>query len=82
MRAEIAGKHTKSNHCVQHGDSAQTYTENCVSTVYEKIVREKAAKCLILLEAGTGIEPVYTDLQWNAFCLVFVINRLFSKIVR
>ena len=39
------------------------YTENCVSTVYEKIVRKKAAKCLILLEAGTGIEPVYTDLQ-------------------
>ena len=35
----------------------------CVSTVYHKIVREKAAKYLILLEAGTGIEPVYTDLQ-------------------
>jgi len=31
--------------------------------VYEKILRKKAAKCLILLEAGTGIEPVYTDLQ-------------------
>ena len=27
------------------------------------IAREKAAKSLILLEAGTGIEPVYTDLQ-------------------
>ena len=63
MRAEIAGKRHKRNHCVQHGDSAQTYTENCVSTVYDKIVREKAHKCLILLEAGTGIEPVYTDLQ-------------------
>jgi hypothetical protein len=33
--------------------------------VYEKIVRKKAAKCLILLEAGTGIEPVYTDLQYS-----------------
>ena len=43
-RAEIAGKHRKSNHTVQHGDSAQTYTENCVSTVYEMIAREKAAK--------------------------------------
>ena len=63
MRAEIAGKHCNCNHCVQHGDSAYTYTENCVSTVYEKIVRKKAAKCLILLEAGTGIEPGYTDLQ-------------------
>ena len=63
VRAEIAGKHCKCNHCVQHGDSAQTYTENCVSTVYKKIVRRKAAKYLILLEAGTGIEPVYTDLQ-------------------
>ena len=51
------------NHSVQHGDSAQIYTENCVSTVYEGIIRKKAAKCLILLEAGTGIEPVYTDLQ-------------------
>ena len=63
VRAEIAGKHCKRNHDVQHGDSAQTYTQNCVSTVYEKIVRKKAAKFLILLEAGTGIEPVYTDLQ-------------------
>ena len=63
VRAEIAGKHCKSNHCVQHGESAQAYTENCVSTVYEKNVRKKAAKSLILLEAGTGIEPVYTDLQ-------------------
>ena len=63
MRAQIAGKHGKCNHCVQHGDSAHTYAENCVSTVYEIIVRKKAAKCLILLEAGTGIEPVYTDLQ-------------------
>ena len=32
-------------------------------TVYEKNVKKKAAKYLILLEAGTGIEPVYTDLQ-------------------
>ena len=63
VRAQIAGEHCKCNHCVQHGDSAHTYTENCVSTVYEKIFRKKAAKCLILLEAGTGIEPVYTDLQ-------------------
>ena len=63
VRAEIASKHGKCDHCVQHGDSADTYTENCVSTVYEKIVRKKVAKCLILLEAGTGIEPVYTDLQ-------------------
>ena len=62
-RAEIAEKHCKRNHCVKHGDSAHTYTENCVSTVYEKIVRKKGAKCLILLESGTGIEPVYTDLQ-------------------
>ena len=63
MRAEIAGKHGKCGHCVQHGDSAQIDTENCVSTVYEKFLRKKADKCLILLEAGTGIEPVYTDLQ-------------------
>ena len=63
MRAETSGEHCKCNHCVQHGDSAHTYTENGVSTVYEKILRKKAAKCLILLEAGTGIEPVYTDLQ-------------------
>ena len=63
VRAQIAGKHGKCNHCVQHGDSAHTYTENCVSTVYEKNVRKKATKFLILLEAGTGIEPVYTDLQ-------------------
>ena len=63
VRAEIAGKHCNCNHGVQHGDSAQTYTENCVSTVYEKFVRKKAAKYLILLEAGTVIEPVYTDLQ-------------------
>ena len=62
-RAEIAGKHCKRNHDVQHGEAAHTYTENCVSTVYVKIARKKAAKCLILLEAGTGIEPVYTDLQ-------------------
>jgi len=46
-----------------HTQKAHTYTENCVSTVYEKILRKKAAKCLILLDAGTGIEPVYTDLQ-------------------
>ena len=58
VRAEIAGKHCKCNHCFQHGDSAQTYIEHCVSTVYEKIMRKKADKCLILLEAGTGIEPV------------------------
>ena len=63
MRAQIAGKHGKCDHCVQHGDSAHTYTENCVSTVYEEIVRKKVAKCLILFEAGTGIEPVSTDLQ-------------------
>ena len=63
MRAQISGKHCKCDHCVQQGDSAHTYTENCVSTVYEKILGKKAAKCLILLEAGTGIEPVYTDLQ-------------------
>ena len=62
-RAEIAGKHCNCNHTVQHSDSVQTYTENCVSTVYDKIVREKSAMYLILLEAGTGIEPVYTDLQ-------------------
>ena len=73
-RAEIAGKHCKCNHTVQHGDSGHTYTENCVSTVYEKIVREKAAKCLILLEAGTGIEPVYTDLQWNA-CVQSIVTK-------
>ena len=66
MRAQIAGKHGKCDHCVQQGDSADTYTENCVSTVYEKIVRKKATKCLILLEKGTGIEPVYTDLYWTA----------------
>jgi hypothetical protein len=65
LRAQIAGKHSKCDHCVQHGDSAHTYTENCVSTVYEEIVRKKVAKYLILLEAGTGIEPVSTDLQWN-----------------
>ena len=63
MRAQIAGKHGKCNHCVQHGDSAHTYAENCVSTVYKKFLRKRAAKFLILLEAGTGIEPVYTDLQ-------------------
>jgi hypothetical protein len=63
VRAEIAGEHCKCDHCVQQGDSAHAYTENCVSTVYEKILRKKAAKWLILLEAGTGIEPVYTDLQ-------------------
>ena len=63
MRAEIADKHGKCGNCVQHGDSAQTYTENCVSTVYEEIVRKKSAKCLILLRVGTGIEPVYTDFQ-------------------
>ena len=74
MRAEIAGEHCKCDHCVQHGDSAHTYTENCVSTVYEGIVREKAAKCLILLEAGTGIEPVYTDLQRNAYLQSIVFN--------
>jgi len=63
VRAEIAGEHCKCDHCVKQGVSADTYTENCVSTVYEKIMRAKSAKCLILLEAGTGIEPVYTDLQ-------------------
>ena len=61
--SQSVGKQCKSNHDVQHGDSADTYTENCVSTVYEKIVRKKVVKCLILLEAGTGVEPVYTDLQ-------------------
>lgn len=44
------------------GDSAQTYTENCVATVYEKIAKEKASKCLTLLGLGTGIEP-FTNLQ-------------------
>ena len=78
MRTEIAGKHSKSNNCVQHGDSAQTYTENCVSIVYEQFVRKKAAKYLILLEAGTGIEPVYTDLQWNVRVQIFVMKHLFS----
>ena len=33
VRAEISGKQGKCNHCVRHGDSVQTYTENCVSTV-------------------------------------------------
>ena len=46
--------------------SAQTYTENCVLTLYEKIVTGKVTKLLILLEAGSGIEPVYTDSQWSA----------------
>ena len=77
MRAQIAGKHGKCNHCVQHGDSAHTYAENCVSTVYEIIVRKKAAKCLILLEAGTGIEPVYTDLQWNVSLQTIVLKLLY-----
>ena len=71
MRTEIAGKHCNCDHCVQHGDSAQTYTENCASTVYKEIVTKKAAKCLILLEAGTGIEPVYTDLQSEAFASLY-----------
>jgi hypothetical protein len=56
---QSVGKHCKSNHDVQRGDSADAHRK----TVYHKIVREKAAKYLILLEAGTGIEPVYTDLQ-------------------
>ena len=77
MRAEITGKHCKCNHCVQQGDSAHTYTENCVSTVYEKIVRKKVAKYLILLEAGTGIEPVYTDLQWNISLQTIVLKHLY-----
>ena len=72
MRAEIAGKHSKCDHCIQQGDSAQTYTENCVSTVYENIFRKKASKCLILLEAGTGIELVYTDLQYNYIKLIIL----------
>ena len=41
VRAEIAGEHCKCDHCVQQGVSADTYTENCVSIVYEKIVRKK-----------------------------------------
>ena len=82
VRAEIAGKHCKRNRCVQYSDSAYTYTENCVSTVYEKIVRKKASKCLILLDSGAGIEPVYTDLQivysnLNNWCLLIkIIHRV------
>ena len=37
---------------------------DCVSIVYGVFGDYfMFAKCLILLEAGTGIEPVYTDLQ-------------------
>ena len=36
---------------------------DCVSIVYGVFGDYFMSKCLILLEAGTGIEPVYTDLQ-------------------
>jgi hypothetical protein len=34
------GKHHKANHAVQHCDSADLHTENCVSTVYGKNVKK------------------------------------------
>ena len=34
------------------------------------------------MEAGTGIEPVYTDLQWNSFLQVIVITYIFLPIMR
>ena len=34
------------------------------------------------MEAGTGIEPVYTDLQWSAFLQNIVFKYLFLQMVR
>ena len=31
-----------------------------------------------VVEAGTGIEPVYTDLQWNTIMQIIVFKYLFS----
>jgi hypothetical protein len=45
----------------------QAQRQKCVSSVYENFGLKNDAKPLILLEASTGIEPVYTDLQSGNF---------------
>ncbi len=46
----------------------RTRPEHETDTRSDTPMRTQSAKCLKVLEASTGIEPVYTDLQSGKFC--------------